>query len=402
MIDHSERLQIICDFIRDASASFMVIDGSGDCIYENLAMQRLGITGPLVEYLHSRAGLRTLKAGAHQSTPLPFSFMVPHGHQRANIRRVTTSTDDVILLIKIVQSERMAAFTMASQSEQVAALQTYHKRRVSERFEGFFRTARDGHAILNRNGFFLHANPALLRLLGLSEGDLSRKTLFDLVSEADVEAQVLDPVTSAVDLTKIAPSKFDATLRGPHHDIPISVSITCNASASAPEFFLIIRDLTDSVRFAEVQKLNSELDMANKAMDEFNRLMSHEMRAPLSKLVSIAENMRSFGKLGSEADRYVTMMEEAAKDALLQYSSILSLSRGSKREIVHFKPVELVSRLIRQHSLIAEHHEVHLSAAICQRQSKSEPKGSAKCCHFGFGIISVKTSASIRAAALVI
>ena len=38
----------------------------------------------------------------------------------------------------------------------------------------------------------------------------------------------------------------------------------------------------------------------------------------------------------------------------------------------------------------------------CQRQSKSEPKGSAKCCHFGFGIISVKTSASIRAAALVI
>ena len=25
----------------------------------------------------------------------------------------------------------------------------------------------------------------------------------------------------------------------------------------------------------------------------------------------------------------------------------------------------------------------------CQRQSKSEPKGSAKCCHFGVGIISI-------------
>ena len=43
-----------------------------------------------------------------------------------------------------------------------------------------------------------------------------------------------------------------------------------------------------------------------------------------------------------------------------------------------------------------------LHGFACQRQSKSEPKGSAKCCHFGFGIISVKTSASIRAAALVI
>ena len=40
--------------------------------------------------------------------------------------------------------------------------------------------------------------------------------------------------------------------------------------------------------------------------------------------------------------------------------------------------------------------------AGCQRQSKSEPKGSVKCCHFGVGIIGFQTSASIRAAALVI
>ena len=39
---------------------------------------------------------------------------------------------------------------------------------------------------------------------------------------------------------------------------------------------------------------------------------------------------------------------------------------------------------------------------VCQRQSKSGPKGSAKCCHFGVGIISFQMSASIRAAALVI
>ena len=39
---------------------------------------------------------------------------------------------------------------------------------------------------------------------------------------------------------------------------------------------------------------------------------------------------------------------------------------------------------------------------ICQRQSKIGPKGSAKCCHFGVGIISLQMSASIRAAALVI
>jgi len=44
----------------------------------------------------------------------------------------------------------------------------------------------------------------------------------------------------------------------------------------------------------------------------------------------------------------------------------------------------------------------HLHGATCQRQSKSEPKGSAKCCHFGGVVIASKTCASIRAAALVI
>jgi hypothetical protein len=33
--------------------------------------------------------------------------------------------------------------------------------------------------------------------------------------------------------------------------------------------------------------------------------------------------------------------------------------------------------------------QLEFDGLVCQRQSKSEPKGSAKCCHFGVGIISV-------------
>lgn len=364
MIDSSERFDVICDFIRDASAPFMLIDEKGVCLFANHAMQRLNVTGPLSRYFDGDAGCATLKAGAGQSTPLPFSFEGVKGRQRANIRRITPATEEVMLLVKIIQCARMAAFTMASRSEGTVALQAYHNRRVSERFGAFFNTAREGNAILNRAGEFMYGNPALLRLVGLAEDDLSSKTLFDVIAEDSVAAQVIGTGTTRVDLSRIAPSQFDATLHGPQRDIPVSVSLASNGSESSPEFFLTLRDLTESHRFAEVKKLNSELDLANKAMDEFNRLMSHEMRAPLSKLVSIAENLRSFGKLGTEADRYVTMMEEAAKDALLQYSSILSLSRGSKHGIVQFRPVELVERLRRQHALIAEHHGVHLSGTV--------------------------------------
>ena len=41
------------------------------------------------------------------------------------------------------------------------------------------------------------------------------------------------------------------------------------------------------------------------------------------------------------------------------------------------------------------------SIIVCQRQSKNEPKGSAKFCHFGVSEIAALASASIRATALV-
>ena len=51
-----------------------------------------------------------------------------------------------------------------------------------------------------------------------------------------------------------------------------------------------------------------------------------------------------------------------------------------------FPPVSTVRRYFydwRDNGLLREMN------SRCQRQSKSEPKGSAKCCHFGVGIISV-------------
>lgn len=369
-----EHIRTISDFIRDTSTPFVLIDGAGASLFENNAMQRLNLIGALSEYLDGDAGRITLKKGAQQSTPLPFSFSGPKGRVKGNIRRVTAVSGDVVLLIKILQGAGMASVTKARQFENGAALQSYQKRRMANRFEAFFRTALDGHAILNRTGDLLNSNPALQRLIGvpmetcarctLAECTMCNKTFWELIEADNVLEQAIDPETSRIDLTRIAPSKFDAMLRGVHRDVPVSITLAANDSEAFPEFFLTVRDLTESQRFAEVKKLNSELDMANKAMDEFNRLMSHEMRAPLSKLVSIAENLRSFGKLSADADRYVTMMEEAAKDALLQYSSILSLSRGSTREIVHFRPVELVERLMRQHALIAEHQGVRLTGGI--------------------------------------
>ena len=51
--------------------------------------------------------------------------------------------------------------------------------------------------------------------------------------------------------------------------------------------------------------------------------------------------------------------------------------------------VTVINFLNRKNQAEARIHQLLEQKFKCQRQSKSEPKGSAKCCHFGVGIISV-------------
>lgn len=360
----TQDFKVICDFIRDASTPFALINDNGKCIFENPALERLNIKKYLTDYFYTENGKETLHRASQQSNPTPFSFIGAQNRQKASIRRILPNAERIIFVVQLNQSERMAAFTMASNSEQAAALQNYQKRVASDRFEIFFKNGRDGKAILTRDGKFLHANPALLKLLNISLEQLHQKSFSDLVYEASFPASSQSQEFPISDLSKYIPSQFDATLRYEDKNIPVSVSLESNGSSKNLEIFLSLRDLTNSQRFAEVQKLNLELDKANKEMDEFNRLMSHEMRAPLSKLVSLAENLRGLNDLNQEVAKYISMMEEAAQDALLQYSAILSLSRSGKRQLTPLRLQELERRLLRQHSLFAEYHGVNLISNV--------------------------------------
>lgn len=364
MTQLTEHLKIICDFIRDASTPCMLINQKGECIFENPAMEKLNYKLFLKQYFHEDTGRFILNAASNQSTPLPFSFSRKQGRQRASIRRVLSHLTQIIFLVQILRNERMAAFTMASHAEQNAAQEGYEKKVISDRFEIFFNTGRDGKAILNRSGVILHNNPALLSLIGADSGKLKGKNFFDIFSNYPFQNVAGNKSTSYYDLSNIVPSQFDAEIVQAQRTTPVSISLESNKSEKNMEIFMSVRDLTSSRQFAEVQELNAELDAANKEMDEFNRLMSHEMRAPLSKLVSVAENLRSIDGLPENISQYTGIIEEAAKDALLQYSAILSLSRGKNRQIMPLVPSELKKRLMRQHSLSAEQHQIKLHGTI--------------------------------------
>ncbi len=74
-----------------------------------------------------------------------------------------------------------------------------------------------------------------------------------------------------------------------------------------------------------------------------------------------------------ERGTYLTSDVFAWEERLQSTAPSLAIVRRDNKEAI---PKEISGKLLR-------------NGVNCQRQSKSEPKGSAKCCHFGVGIISV-------------
>lgn len=361
MSELSPKLEILSTFLADEPFPYVLVDANGSVLFENRSAQRLGAALHLAIYLGTAGGQTVLRDSAAQTTPIPFSFPLNGHSHKATIRRATLHGADKILVIRAADVNRMAALTRAKQAETFASLRDYEGIRSEHRFAAFFDTVRDGHAIVSQSGRFIHVNQAFAKIAKHSKEELTDYHLFDIIYAPVVQLQAQEEYP---ELCEISPAIFDAEVLVGETKVPVAVSIASNSATQFPEFFVIIRDLTNSKRYAEVKALNAELVLANKSLDEFNRLMSHEMRAPLSRIVSAAEVLHRGESLPGETGRYIKIIDDAARDALLQYSSILSLSRGGKRVLVPLEPENLHHKIMRQHELSAEQKGITLYGAV--------------------------------------
>ncbi len=81
-------------------------------------------------------------------------------------------------------------------------------------------------------------------------------------------------------------------LRRGDGEIPVEISVTAWRNLRRLEFFVVVRNLSDAHRLAEIAQLNERLIATQKTKDEFIQLVSHEMRTPLAAIVSASENLQ--------------------------------------------------------------------------------------------------------------
>ncbi|MFD0857549.1 hybrid sensor histidine kinase/response regulator [Roseovarius aquimarinus] len=367
------KLEAVLEFIRDSPDPVAVFDGEGRLIFENAALERLGCTASLVGYLAGNEGSDTLAMGLKRSKQTPFAFLDGERRLKGQIRRINTATGLAVAAVRIQQTATMADLTKLRRSQSAAGYNAFERQAVSERFSAFFENAQAGMGVLNGMGRFVLANPAMEKLLGRPEARIRGRTLEEMVDIGDRQGRLFTPGVGESHLAPDAAQPFDAIIPLGDGDIPVEISLTERMVSRRAEFFVVIRDMTESRRLKEVRELNAQLAAAQRVRDDFIRLMSHEMRTPLSTLVSAAETLQQQPGLDEETANRAHQIEEAARDALTQYSSILSLSRGSAHRASRLLPSDLIDRLLRQYAPTAERNKIRLEGAAYGAALKEVP-----------------------------
>ena len=89
-------------------------------------------------------------------------------------------------------------------------------------------------------------------------------------------------------------------------------------------------------RTADLQRLNAELERANRLKDEFLAAMSHELRTPLNSILGLSEALleRVYGELAAPQAQALHTVQESGKHLLAVINDILDLSKIEAGRIV--------------------------------------------------------------------
>jgi PAS domain S-box-containing protein len=218
---------------------------------------------------------------------------------------------------------------------------------ISEtRYRRLFETAQDGILILDANtGQVTDVNPYLETLLGYSKGEFLGKELWELGAFKDVE-------TSKQAYLELQNKGF---IR--YENLPLQ---TKDGRHIAVEFvsnvYLVdhmriaqcnIRDITErELALIEIYKLNSDLEQrvkdrteqlesSNKELEAFNYSVSHDLRAPLRRVMGFTQALRDDDCYVQSAEslKIIQRIRDSIERMNALIDALLELARFSRSEI---------------------------------------------------------------------
>ncbi len=278
-------------------------------------------------------------------------------------------SENVALLDELAEDVSFALESMEAQK--------MHRLAVDE-LDQFFALSLDMLCIVGMDGYIRRLNPAWVKTLGFTAGELRARPMIDFVHQDD-RADALAALRTlrsgaALDHLEIRCLSKDGTYKW------LIGSVVPVVGRGV--FFAAVRDISDRRRLEEqlrgqnvaLERQNRTVEAASRMKSEFVANMSHELRSPLNGIIGFSEMLYD-GKLGTlpaQSREFLGRIQKSARHLLNLINNVLDLSKVEAGQLQLWPERVSVSSIVNEvtgilGTLAAEKHiriEIDMDPAV--------------------------------------
>ena len=219
----------------------------------------------------------------------------------------------------------------------------YLNKLVVEEYGHFFTLSLDLLCIANTEGYFVKVNPAFSRVLGYSVSELLNKPFLDFIHPEDVAPTVAEIGKLSEGIPTLF---FENRYRKADGDY-VWLSWTSSPFTEAGLLYAVAHDITDlkktqhELLYKEqiLKNYSAQLEKSNQELDQFAHVVSHDLKAPLRAINSLAgfieEDMGH--RMDSESRKHFDLIKKRTLRMENLIYALLTFARIGREEVKNEK-----------------------------------------------------------------